>query len=73
MIDIDMTDYYDVMGDLGEGDPVVVCDRNWQYIAGAVKVRDGSSHHPWRCTPSEGSSFDLKAPPFDAPFPLNRL
>ncbi|KAJ8904350.1 hypothetical protein NDN08_000871 [Rhodosorus marinus] len=40
VIDIDMTDYYDVMGDLKEGDPVDVCDRNWQYIAGAVQIVD---------------------------------
>lgn len=39
VIDIDMTDYKDVMGDLAEGSEVEVCDNNWPYMAAAVKVR----------------------------------
>lgn len=38
MIDIDMTDYKDVMGDLADGSELEICDNNWPYMAAAVKV-----------------------------------
>lgn len=42
VFDIDMTDYQDVMGDLAGGSAVEECDRNWQYMAAAVKVIDAA-------------------------------
>lgn len=38
VFDIDMTDYADVMGDLAGGSEVESCDRNWKFMAAAVKV-----------------------------------
>lgn len=42
VFDIDMTDYEDVMGALAGGSAVEVCDRNWEYMATAVKVMDAA-------------------------------
>lgn len=42
VFDIDMTDYEDVMGALAGGSAVEVCDRNWPYMATAVKVIDAA-------------------------------
>lgn len=42
VFDIDMTDYEDVMGSLAGGSAVEVCDRNWTYMATAVKVLDAA-------------------------------
>lgn len=40
VFDIDMTDYEPVMANLSGGSPVQVTDRNWEYMAVAVKVLD---------------------------------
>lgn len=42
VFDIDMTDYEDVIGDLGGGTATEVCDRNWRYMATAVSVIDAA-------------------------------
>lgn len=40
VFDIDMTDYDDVIGNLAGGSETEKCDRNWRYMATAVKVLD---------------------------------
>lgn len=42
VFDIDMTDYHDVMADLATGTALEICDRNWHYMATAVKVLDAA-------------------------------
>jgi DNA primase small subunit len=42
VFDIDMTDYDDVIGNLAGGSEVEVCDRNWRYMATAVRVMDAA-------------------------------
>jgi DNA primase small subunit len=42
VFDIDMTDYDDVIGNLGGGSEVEKCDRNWRYMATAVRVLDAA-------------------------------
>jgi DNA primase small subunit len=41
-LDIDMTDYDDVIGNLAGGSEVDVCDRNWRYMSTAVRVLDAA-------------------------------
>lgn len=42
VFDIDMTDYEDVMPDPAHASAVDVCDRNWAYMATAVRVLDAA-------------------------------
>eukprot|EP00190_Bangiopsis_sp_CCMP1999_P002078 CAMPEP_0198731288 /NCGR_PEP_ID=MMETSP1475-20131203/29192_1 /TAXON_ID= ORGANISM="Unidentified sp., Strain CCMP1999" /NCGR_SAMPLE_ID=MMETSP1475 /ASSEMBLY_ACC=CAM_ASM_001111 /LENGTH=426 /DNA_ID=CAMNT_0044494241 /DNA_START=33 /DNA_END=1313 /DNA_ORIENTATION=- len=42
VIDIDMSDYEDVMGDLKKGSEMEMCDNNWVYMSAAAKIVDAA-------------------------------